>query len=101
MAEIALHTPGPEEIIRPQFSDIDLNFDGKKDLVIFNRDGGRFSVYINEGGFGEMSYRYSPELTANFDSCDCVEWALLVDYNCDGREDVFCGFSAGTKLSGL
>ncbi|MEZ4847104.1 MAG: hypothetical protein R3B93_00420 [Bacteroidia bacterium] len=22
-----------------QFSDIDLNFDGKKDLVIFNRDG--------------------------------------------------------------
>ncbi|MCB0843005.1 MAG: T9SS type A sorting domain-containing protein [Bacteroidetes bacterium] len=81
-----------------QFSDIDLNFDGKKDLVIFNRDGSRFSAYVNEGSFGEISYRYSPELTASFDSCDCIEWALLEDYNCDGREDIFCGASAGQNF---
>ncbi|MEZ4847103.1 MAG: FG-GAP-like repeat-containing protein [Bacteroidia bacterium] len=37
-------------------------------------------------------------MTASFDSCDCIEWALLEDYNCDGREDIFCGASAGQNF---
>ena len=81
-----------------QFSDVDLDLDGKNDLVVFNRDGEKFTAYLNKGGFGEIDYEYSPKFTANFDSCNCIQWAILADYNCDGREDVFCGYGAGENF---
>ena len=81
-----------------QFSDIDLDFDGKKDMVIFNRDGATFTAYLNKGNTGEINYEYSPKYSAAFDSCNCTQWALLEDFNCDGREDVFCGYGAGENF---
>lgn len=78
-----------------QFSDIDLNLDGKMDLVVFNRDGESFSTYLNTGTTGQTSYQYAPEYISNFDSCKCIQWALLEDYNMDGRVDVICGASSG------
>lgn len=83
----------------PQYSSVDLNLDGKLDLVVYNREGRTFTTYINTGEPGQINYRYDPRYEANFDSCrSCVDFALLVDYNCDGRSDVICGRTTGTNF---
>ncbi|MDX2245308.1 MAG: T9SS type A sorting domain-containing protein [Bacteroidia bacterium] len=82
-----------------QFGNLDLNFDGKKDLVVFNRDGEKFSVYLNTGNVGEVRYEYSAAFESRFDSCKCIQWMLIKDYNGDGREDIFCGAGSGENIA--
>jgi len=75
----------------PQFSAIELDGDGRPDLITYDRESNVFTPYLNKGQAGESRYEYAPQYRAAFDSCDCFGWALLADYNCDGRQDVFCG----------
>lgn len=75
----------------PQFSEIDLDQDGKKDLVIFDRADNSFTTFINNGEQGAISYPYAPQYQNWFEDCECSGWALLRDFDCDGLEDVFCG----------
>jgi hypothetical protein len=83
----------------PQYSSVDLDLDGKLDLVVYSREGRTFTTYINTGEPGQINYRYDPRYEAHFDSCrTCVDFALLVDYNCDGRADVICGRTTGTNF---
>ena len=82
----------------PQFSDVDLDLDGNKELVVFDRSDYSFTVYQNGGTPNEIDYQLSPKLLSNLDSCQCVEWALFVDYNCDGLEDLFCGRGSGSNF---
>ncbi len=81
-------------------STIDLNFDGKKDVVAFDKlnqfSVGKFRCFINNGNPGEIKYRAAPELSYYFPQVS--NWAILVDYNCDGLEDIFCSTSAGIKV---
>ncbi|WNJ15989.1 T9SS type A sorting domain-containing protein [Pontibacter sp. G13] len=81
-----------------QFSNIDMNLDGVQDLVAFNQDGSSFTVFLHTGGVGQIDYEYAPEYAANFDSCDCIQWALLKDYNCDGLPDIWCGRGVGQNF---
>lgn len=68
----------------PQVSNIDLNQDGVLDIVTFERGYfGRFKTYVLEDG----AYRYAPEYIDRFP--ECHSWALLIDYNCDGKPDLF------------
>ncbi len=81
----------------PQFSEIDLNNDGKKDLVAFERDFyGSVKTFVNTGDNGEISYKYSPEYEIYFPPMR--NWMLLRDYNCDGREDLFTSVPGGIKV---
>ena len=82
----------------PQFSDVDLNRDGIADLVVFHRDEHVFTTFLNHGQPSEIGYTYAPAYQALFDSCQCREWALFVDYNGDGREDLFCGRVSGSNF---
>lgn len=75
----------------PQFSAMDLNRDGIEDLVFFDRSDRSFTTFLNNGKTGQISYTLAPQYIPVFDSCECDEWALLEDYNCDGLPDVFCG----------
>ena len=75
-----------------QFSEIDLNLDGEKDLFIFDRSGRNgtsngnkiipfiFDVTANK-------YIYAPDYIDLFPTLK--DWALLVDYNLDGKMDIF------------
>ena len=78
-----------------QFSEIDLNLDGEKDIFIFDRSGKNgsrsgnkiipmvFDPNIND-------YVYKPEYIDNFPGDFALNnWVLLVDYNQDGKEDIF------------
>ncbi|GAB4409107.1 MAG: hypothetical protein OHK0039_12620 [Bacteroidia bacterium] len=93
-----LENPWAGGMNTPQFSDIDLNRDGLRDLVIFNRDDYSFQTYLNAGKPGTINYIYAPRYERLFDQCECVEWALFEDYNCDGIEDLFCGKISGSNF---
>ena len=70
-----------------QLSEIDLNLDGTKDLFIFERTGNRILPFINNGISNTISYNYESEYINAFPNLS--DWALLIDYNADGKEDLF------------
>lgn len=75
----------------PQFGWIDINKDGKKDILTFDRMDRKFVPYLNISHTGESKYRYTPRFSSIFDTCNCAGWAQIIDYDCDGLEDVVCG----------
>lgn len=71
-----------------QLSDIDMNFDGKKDLFVFDRAGHKVTAYINKGtpntvDYVDSSFKYASKFP------HLEDWAILRDYNCDGKPDIF------------
>ncbi|BDS09922.1 T9SS type A sorting domain-containing protein [Aureispira anguillae] len=73
----------------PQFSEVDLNNDGIKDLVTFDREGFVMSTFINGGTPGLVDYTYAPEYMKHLPQDDAINFMLFRDYNCDGIEDIF------------
>jgi hypothetical protein len=69
----------------PQFGLADLNNDGKKDLVIYERELG-VRTFINVGSAGNPYYTFDPQYEVNFPEVDGS--MILVDYNCDGITDL-------------
>ena len=81
-----------------QFNEIDLDGDGIKDLVVFDRCGSRTLTWKNLGIPGEVSYQFAPELAKILPSFS--DWVIFADYNNDGLADIFTyskGF-AGIKV---
>ncbi len=82
---------------------IDLNGDGIKDLFAFEKSGAsqtyfRYTTLINNGTAGQTDYHYAPEYKKCFPA-QMHDWVLLVDFDCDGREDIFTySFSGGMTV---
>lgn len=77
----------------PILQAIDLNGDGIKDLVAFEKSNvnelvHRLSTFINYGSPGHVDYHYAPEYISKFPK-EIHDWILLYDFDCDGREDLF------------
>ncbi len=79
-----------------QFSDIDLNQDGILDLFVFDRSGNKITTYINNGTANQVDYVLAPEYVSKFPKMH--DWALLRDYNCDGKMDIFTCTIAGFSI---
>ncbi len=71
-----------------QFSAVDLNGDGIKDLFVFDRVGDRVLTFISNGDGSDTMYTYAPEYESLFPS-GLQHWAQLIDYNNDGIPDLF------------
>jgi hypothetical protein len=75
----------------PQFSAVDLDGDGIKDLVVFDRSGDvpydKLTTYINVGTPNQVAYVHAPQYEKKFPFIH--DWMLMVDYNRDGKEDIF------------
>ncbi len=67
----------------PQFSNIDLNNDGKKDLFVFDRSTYKVLCFVNT----PQGFVHAPQYEALFPPMQ--SWALLRDFNGDGKEDIF------------
>ncbi|MBA3663826.1 MAG: T9SS type A sorting domain-containing protein [Bacteroidetes bacterium] len=82
------------------FSNVDVNYDNVKDLVAFDKINqfgvGRFRCFIKTGAAGVATYTYNPGLSYAFPQV--ANWATFVDYNCDGKEDLFCSASGGIMV---
>ena len=71
----------------PQFSEVDLNNDGKQDLYIFDRVGNVHLSFLNIGGANESKYEFVPNFIKQFPNA--VNWVQLRDFNGDNIPDLF------------
>lgn len=94
--DIELTNPWAGGLNVPQYSSIDLNQDGILDLFIFDKNGNQISCFINNGTNDVIDYHYSPKYHDAFPSLE--GWALLRDYNCDDKEDLFTSYNGAIKL---
>lgn len=67
-----------------QINTMDLNADGKADLVIFDKSSSKIITYLA----GDNVYHYAPEYEILFPT-DLSTFVVLADYNCDGKKDIF------------
>ncbi len=77
-----------------QFSTMDLNEDGVNDLVVFDRTTNRVSTFL--GNATSKTYRHAPGYEARFPAME--NWMLLVDYDKDGRKDLFTHTPQGIRV---
>lgn len=80
----------------PQFSPIDINQDGLVDIFVFEKTGNRISLFVNESQAGQTNYRFAPELAASFP--ELRFWALLRDFDNDGKPDIFSSAGNGIRI---
>lgn len=86
--ELQLLNPWAGGINAGQVSRIDLDLDGDLDIFIFDRTSDRILTFINEDPSpGVMQYKFTREYNSTFPAMS--EWALLRDFNCDGKVDIF------------
>jgi hypothetical protein len=74
-----------------QFSEIDLDQDGTLDLFVFDRTGNKITTYINNGTPNQVDYSLAPQYITKFPRLH--DWALLRDYDCDGKVDIFTAYT--------
>ena len=78
----------------PLIQAADLNRDGFKDLVIYEKVGQRVLTFLNDGE-DEGLYTFAPEYIQNIPPV--TGWFILEDVSCDGIEDFFTDtIQAGT-----
>lgn len=83
----------------PQFSSIDLNFDGQPDLYAFDRESRRSYTFLNVAAVTSSGRRwqYAPQYESAF-PLDLESFALLRDYDCDGKMDIFTGVGSSGNV---
>ena len=77
-----------------QYQTMDLNGDNLNDLVIFDRTSGKVLPYLN---VGNSRYEYDSNYEYYFPE-DINSWMVLVDYDCDGKKDIFTNTVLGMKI---
>ena len=81
----------------PQFSELDVNNDGVKDLFLYDKMDHSISIFVYDAG----TYVYQPDYESYFPR-DLLyvnpEWILLRDYNCDGKNDIFADYFGNVQV---
>ncbi len=68
---------------------MDLDFDGFKDLVVFDKSGGIIRTFMNDKISNQVSFTHNPTYQ-NLNIWPVLSsWFAMFDYNCDGKEDIF------------
>ncbi|NBB19791.1 T9SS type A sorting domain-containing protein [Runella sp. CRIBMP] len=80
-----------------QFSKMHLNDDGTEDLVIFDRGNQQVSTFLAVRQANAITWQHAPQYEAKFPS-NMLYWMLLVDYDRDGRKDLFTSTVAGIRV---
>ncbi len=78
-----------------QFMNMDVNFDGVEDIVVFDRHGNRILPFIVSSA-SSVKYQFAPELSSLFPPIE--QWMQALDYNHDGRMDIFTYTTGGVKV---
>ncbi|MES2798949.1 MAG: T9SS type A sorting domain-containing protein [Bacteroidota bacterium] len=80
-----------------QFSEFDYDFDGDLDLFVFDRSSDNISVFTQEVQGANKYYKYQVDAYKKFPT-DVINRATLVDYDNDGKKDIFCYGVGGIKV---
>lgn len=76
-----------------QYGTLDFDLDGRDDLVVFDRTAYKLSAFRNMGD----RFEYSPDHERLFPR-DIQGWILFLDYDCDGKKDIFTSTLFGIKV---
>ena len=76
-----------------QFSTMRLDADSVDDLVVFDRSAGRVLTFVAD----QKRWKYAPQYEMAFPA-DVANWMLLVDYDRDGRKDMFTYALQGLRI---
>ena len=91
---VELKNPFAGGLNAPQFSNADLNNDGLMDVLIFDRIGSVIIPMLRD----EDGYTFDPSYNENFPKIE--NFLLMLDYNADGIEDIFC-YSVAPGIPGV
>lgn len=80
-----------------QFSDFDYDFDGDLDLFIFDRSQSNIRVFTQEGTGSNKHYQLAYNAHESFPN-DLRYRATMVDFDNDGRKDIFTYGIGGLKV---
>ncbi len=94
----ALLNPWAGGLNATQYATLRLNDDNRDDLVVFDRTTDKISTFVaidNPADSG-ITWQYAPAYEADFPAVN--SWFRLVDYDYDGRKDLFTSGPAGLRL---
>jgi hypothetical protein len=80
-----------------QFSDIDFDYDGDLDLVVFDRSSDNIKVFLQEDINGSPVYKFAYNAGLSFPT-DIRYRMTTVDYDKDGQKDLFAYGIGGIKV---
>lgn len=81
-----------------EWSVLDIDIDGIKDLVVFDKSGEIIRTFKNDNLPGIASFKHAPEYQSSFPT-EISSWVLFYDFNNDGKEDLFT-YALGLGVSG-
>ena len=81
----------------PVFASIDLNGDGKNDLLVFDAQTYRLSAFENSGSTGVSNFKYAPEYLSICPD-NLQGWIRTFDYDNDGDMDFFSYNNGGIRV---
>ena len=96
-AGVELKMPWAGGLNYAQFSEIDVDFDSDMDLFVFDRSANQVKVFLNEQGGSGSYYKFSPQHSNLFPQ-ELRYRSFLIDYNNDGRNDLFTYGIGGIKV---
>lgn len=95
---LELEMPWAGGLNYPQFSSIDYDFDGDLDLLVFDRSNNQLKVFTQNQLLGGIPhYNYDPQAAALFPE-DLRYRLFAIDYDGDGRKDLFAYGIGGLKV---
>lgn len=80
-----------------QFNTLLLNTDTRPDLVVFDRTTDKISTFLAAtDATGAFVWQYAPQYERQFPTV--INWLTLVDYDGDGRKDLFASAPSGAQV---
>ena len=79
-----------------QIESFDFNNDGLDDLLVFDRSGNKIMPFICHKENNTIHYKYDASFASYFPNV--INWIKLIDYNCDGRKDIFAYNKLGIEV---
>jgi len=79
-----------------QYSTLRLNDDAVDDLVVFDRATGKLTTFVAERHGDGYRWRHAPRYETQFPAIRY--WMLLVDYDQDGKKDIFTYTEFGMRV---
>ena len=92
----SLKNPWTGGLNQCQFSRIDADLDGNKDLFVFDRNGNKIELFLRREDQGKVKWVHSEAYDDRFPAL--TDWVLLRDFDGDGHQDLFTSNSGGIAL---